>query len=153
MSEWYDNRIASAIKGTNPMVMVAMSGGFATFGDVQFLPGYSVLLPKRNVASLNDLSLTERVAFLADMTLLGDALLAVTNAQRINYDILGNTDNFLHAHVFPRYGTESPERLQKPVWLYSPDHWSNPKYHYDPQRDDELRHKITQYLEQRITEL
>ncbi|WP_125766599.1 HIT family protein [Lapidilactobacillus wuchangensis] len=135
------------------MVMAVMSGGFATFGDIQFLPGYSVLLPKRNVASLNDLSLAERAAFLTDMSLLGDALLAVTKAQRINYDILGNTDNFLHAHVFPRYETEAPERLRKPVWLYSADHWSDEKYQYNPERDDELRHKITQYLEQRLEKL
>lgn len=149
MSEWYEDRIASAVSGTNPMVMLEMSGGFVCFGDVQFLPGYSVLLPKRNVASLNDLTMNERINFLKDMSLLGDALLEACSVERVNYDILGNTDNFLHAHVFPRYMTETPERLKKPVWLYSPDHWSDPKYQYDPKRDDELRNRITTILQKK----
>ncbi|GAA3196870.1 HIT family protein [Lentilactobacillus kefiri] len=146
MHNWRENRIASAINGTNPMVMAELPGGFAVFGDTQFLPGYSVLLPKRQVASLNDLSIEQRTVFLRDMSILGDAVLKATGALRVNYDILGNTDNFLHAHVFPRYQTEAPERLKKPVWLYSPDYWYDDTYAYDPQRDDELRNKITDIL-------
>lgn len=128
------------------MVMTEMKGGFAVFGDVQFLPGYSVLLPKRNVSSLNDLNMVERTDFLKDMSILGDAILKVCQVERVNYDILGNTDNFLHAHVFPRYPTEAPERLKKPVWLYTPDHWTDSKYQYDVIRDKELRDEITKYL-------
>ncbi|EHO50043.1 HIT family protein [Lentilactobacillus kisonensis] len=146
MINWQDNRIKSAINGTNPMVMAELLGGFAVFGDTQFLPGYSVLLPKRQVSSLNDLSISERKAFLLDMSILGDAVLDATRALRINYDILGNTDNFLHAHVFPRYQTEPAKRLKKPVWLYSPDHWVNERYAYNPERDGELRHRITEFL-------
>lgn len=146
MMKWYENRIASAINGTNPMVMAELKGGYAVLGDVQFLPGYSVLLPKRNVSSLNELDISERIAFLRDMSILGDAILYACKAQRINYDILGNTDNFLHAHVFPRYETEDYQRLKKPVWLYSPDHWHDSKYRYNPQKHDQLRNKITSYL-------
>ncbi|GAF40302.1 hypothetical protein FC83_GL003314 [Agrilactobacillus composti DSM 18527 = JCM 14202] len=80
------------------------------------------------------------------MSILGDAVLAATQALRINYDILGNTDNFLHAHVFPRYQAEDPARLKKPVWLYSPDHWTAETYRYDPRQHDTLRAKITAYL-------
>lgn len=115
MEKWYDNRIKSALDGTNPMVMKEMPGGFAVFGDVQFLPGYSVLLPKKDVSSLNDLNLDERTLFLRDMSILGDTISEACQPIRINYDILGNTDNFLHAHVFPRYLTESAERLKMPV--------------------------------------
>lgn len=146
MTNWQENRIQSALDGTNPMVMMALPGGFAVYGDTQFLPGYSVLLPKRQVSSLNDLTIPERVAFLKDMSILGDAVLQATHALRINYDILGNADQFLHAHVFPRYQTEPAERLQKPVWLYSPEHWSNNKYLYQPGRDDKFRAKITALL-------
>ena len=34
------------------------------------------------------------------MSVLGDAILAACSPLRVNYDILGNTDQFLHAHVF-----------------------------------------------------
>lgn len=146
MVEWYNDRIASAINGTNPMVMKEMPGGYAVFGDVQFLPGYCVLLPKRNVSSLNELNIEERTLFLRDMSILGDAILTVCKPERVNYDILGNTDNFLHAHVFPRYSTETPERLKKPVWLYDSSYWSDSKFHYNPEQHDKIRLKITNYL-------
>lgn len=37
---------------------------------------------------------------------IGDALLDVTKAHRINYEILGNSEPELHAHIFPRYEDE-----------------------------------------------
>lgn len=146
MEDWKQDRIASAINGTNPMVMCELRGGFAVYGDTQFLPGYSVMLPKREVASLNELSMQERALFLQDMSLLGDALLSSTNAVRVNYDILGNTDAFLHAHVFPRYTSEPKARRLKPVWLYDVDYWTNQKYQYNPDKDEQVRNRITKYL-------
>ena len=108
--EWKKDRIGSAIRGENPMVIATLKSGFAVIGDTQFLPGYCVLLPNRNVNSLNNLSLNERRDFLIDMSLIGDAILTVCNPRRINYEILGNTDVFLHAHIFPRYEWEEEER-------------------------------------------
>ena len=37
---------------------------------------------------------------------LGDAVLLVTGAERINYEILGNVEPALHAHVIPRHTNE-----------------------------------------------
>jgi len=51
MKQWFEDRIGSAINDSNPMVMAELEDGYAVFGDVQFLPGYSVLLPKRHVSS------------------------------------------------------------------------------------------------------
>lgn len=73
---WQDNRIQAAIDGTNPMVMAELPGGFAVFGDVQFLPGYCVLLPKQNITDLNHLEEPARTLFLQSMAQLGDAVLA-----------------------------------------------------------------------------
>lgn len=77
--EWYENRILSSKNGTNPMLIKELKGGYAVFGDVQFLPGYCVLLPKREVNSLNDLPLEEREQFLSDMSILGDAIIHSCN--------------------------------------------------------------------------
>lgn len=98
------------------------------------------------MTSLNELNIQERTLFLRDMSIIGDVLLEVCSAERINYDILGNTDNFLHAHIFPRYKTEPSERRVMPVWLYSSDHWHNAKYQYDPVQHGELRQKIADRL-------
>ena len=144
--EWYENRILSAINGTNPMLIKELKGGYAVFGDVQFLPGYCVLLPKKEVNSLNVLTLEEREQFLSDMSVLGDAIIQSCTPIRVNYDILGNTDNFLHAHVFPRYEWESEERKKMPVWLYDSSNWHNKEASYNPIKHDEIRNSILEYL-------
>jgi len=63
------------------------------------------------VPNLNALGAQERIAFLSDMSRLGDALLKVTGALRINYAIFGNQEPALHAHVIPRY-LDEPEALR-----------------------------------------
>lgn len=144
---WQSNRILSASNGTNPMLIKEMKSGFAVFGDVQFLPGYCVLLPKKEVATLNDLDLPKRKQFLTDMSILGDAIIASCQPLRVNYDILGNTDNYLHAHVFPRYEWENDEQKTKPVWLYSPTNWDSKETNYQPEKHDKVRGKISAYLD------
>ncbi|MFD8943798.1 diadenosine tetraphosphate hydrolase, partial [Streptomyces californicus] len=42
--DWRTDRIGSALRGGNPAVLRRLEAGFAVIGDVQFLPGYSVLL-------------------------------------------------------------------------------------------------------------
>lgn len=144
--DWHKDRIGSALNGTNPMVMAELKGSFAAFGDTQFLPGYCVILPKRKVASSNDLAINERASFLCDMSLEGDVLLKVCSCQRVNDDILGNTDQFLHAHIFPRYLTENSKKLAKPVWLYDSHFWTDSKYHYNANKHGKIRQDITEEL-------
>lgn len=145
--EWYENRILSAKNGTNPMVIKELKGGFVVFGDAQFLPGYCVLLPKKEVNSLNELTLNEREQYLLDMSIVGDAILEVCKSLRVNYDILGNTDNYLHAHIFPRYMWEEESRKRMPVWLYDKSNWSNEETAYDSKKHDKIRNDILNYLE------
>lgn len=128
------------------MVFAKLASGYAVIGDTQFLPGYCVLLPNREVSSLNELSVSERGQFLTDMSLIGDAILAVCHATRINYDILGNTDAFLHAHIFPRYAWEKEERRKMPVWLYDADNWHDPDKQFSEEKHGVLKQKLADYL-------
>jgi len=75
-----------------------------------------VLLPDPVVPHLNALSLAARSQFLSDMAAVGDALLAVTEAVRINYAIFGNVEPALHAHVFPRRSNESEAARTAQPW-------------------------------------
>ena len=127
-------RVEAARAGTNPTVMCRMPSGWAVLGDVQGFRGYSLLLPDPVVVDLNALDASARVQFLSDMTVIGDALLDVTDAYRINYDILGNTDAALHAHIFPRYSDEPDEYRPRPVWV-SPQRNAEP---FDVARDKSL---------------
>ena len=70
-------------------------------------------------------------AVLADAALLGDALLAVTGATRINCAIFGNLEAALHVHVVPRYAHESAELCTAQPWDYD---W-NAAPRFDAQRD------------------
>ncbi len=61
---------------------------------------------------------SQRVEFLCDMALIGDALMEVTGAYRINYAIMGNSDPVLHAHIVPRYQIEPEELRTGQPWSY-----------------------------------
>jgi diadenosine tetraphosphate (Ap4A) HIT family hydrolase len=113
-------RVALARSGDNPTRVARLASGWVVLGDSQLLPGYCVLLSDPVVGSINELSGSERARFLADMVAIGDALLAVTDAYRINYEIQGNGDPALHAHIFARYLSEDAERRRCPVWMYDP---------------------------------
>jgi diadenosine tetraphosphate (Ap4A) HIT family hydrolase len=115
------NQVIAAREGRDPKVIARMFSGWAVFGERQFVRGYALLLPDPVVPNLNALGAKERIAFLSDMSRLGDALLKVTGAARINYAIFGNQDPALHAHVIPRYHDEpAPLRAAQP-WAYD---WS-----------------------------
>lgn len=120
MTTLIHERVRLARNGENPTVFGRMVSGWAVLGDCQFPLGYSLLLPDPVVPSINHLDGPARVQFLADMAAIGDALLAVTGAYRINYEIQGNTDQALHVHVFARYADEDAEGIKGPVWMYGP---------------------------------
>ncbi len=104
-------QVIAARDGKEPRVVARLTSGWVIFGERQFVRGYVLLLPDPVVPALNALGAQERGQFLLDMARLGDALLKVTDALRINYAILGNLEPALHAHVIPRYATE-PEALR-----------------------------------------
>ncbi|MGW7433424.1 diadenosine tetraphosphate hydrolase [Streptomyces sp. NPDC054861] len=129
--DWRTDRIGSALRGENPTVLRRLTSGFAVIGDVQFLPGYSVLLADDpGVQRLSDLPRPRRLSFLSDMDRLGEAVERACRRldrdfRRVNLEILGNTDPFLHAHVWPRFAWEPAELACMPVWLYPRDRWKD----------------------------
>lgn len=93
-------------EGRFPASVTRLSSGWVIMGERQVLAGYCLLLPDPVVPDLNSLLGDSRGRFLLDMSLVGDALLALTGAVRINYAIFGNVEPALHAHIFPRLATE-----------------------------------------------
>ena len=98
-------QVEAARRGELARVIARMRSGWAVLGDPQITRGYCLLLPDPVVTDLNALSGDARRQFLDDMAALGDAVLAVTGAERINYEILGNVEPALHAHVIPRHAS------------------------------------------------
>ncbi|MCA9321044.1 MAG: hypothetical protein KDB53_09930 [Planctomycetes bacterium] len=105
-------------QGREPRRVCRVDSGWVVLGESQFLRGYSLLLPDPVVPHLNALEPEARQRFLWEMSILGDALLELTGAVRMNYEMLGNLEPALHAHVFPRYAEEPEDLRTKPVWSY-----------------------------------
>jgi diadenosine tetraphosphate (Ap4A) HIT family hydrolase len=99
-----------------PAAVARVRSGWVVMGERQVLTGYCLLLPDPVVPHLNALASEVRAQFLSDMALVGDALLAVTAALRINYAIFGNVDPALHAHIFPRHATEPESTRTAQPW-------------------------------------
>jgi len=111
-------QVVAAREGRDPRVIARLFSGWAVFGERQFLRGYVLLLPDPVVPTLNALGAKERSLFLLDMARLGDALLKVTGAIRINYAIFGNVEPALHAHIIPRYADEAEKLRTAQPWAY-----------------------------------
>ncbi|MGW2478444.1 diadenosine tetraphosphate hydrolase [Streptomyces sp. NPDC001571] len=155
-SDWRASRIESALRGENPTVLRRLRAGFAAIGDVQFLPGYSVLLvDDPRVQRLSELPRDKRLRFLADMDVLGEAVECACRRldpefRRVNLEILGNTDGFLHAHVWPRFAWEPGHLVRVPVWLYPRENWQDERHALAP-RHEVLRREISDELERLTT--
>jgi diadenosine tetraphosphate (Ap4A) HIT family hydrolase len=134
--------VAAARSGHLPNVISRLDSGWAILGEQQILPGYCLLLPDPVAPHLNALSGMHRDRFLQDMAKLGDAVLKVTGAVRINYEMLGNLEPALHAHVIPRYKDENPALATKPIWFYD---WSMAKP-FNRDEDSDLLQQIKREL-------
>ncbi|MFT3895711.1 MAG: hypothetical protein QM730_29165 [Anaerolineales bacterium] len=144
----YIQRIESARNGTNPAVICQVPSGWVFLANLQYLRGYCILQADPIVELLNSLTQKERERYLFDTTLVGDALLEVTNAYRINYATLGNTEPVLHTHVVPRYFDEPEEFRANGPWSYPLEYQAS--ILFDFERDKELMEKICAAIQKRL---
>jgi len=139
--DFRSDRVGTALVGINPTVLRRLSAGFAVIGDLQHLPGYCVLITDTpGVDQLTDLDSDQQQAFLDDAALLARVVSTVCRRdpqfRRINVEVQGNTDAFLHAHVTPRYAWEPADVVGWPAALH---HWNGrvtDKHRLGPQHDD-----------------
>lgn len=108
-------RVRLAREGRNPYVIARLESGWVVAGDVQPLPGYCLLLPDPVVGSLNTLPEDLRALYGRDVARVGDALLHVTGAHRVNYETWGNAEEALHTHIVPRYAYEPESKRRLPA--------------------------------------
>ena len=110
MSNLIEQRVEAARLGENPYVIARMPSGWLVIGDVQPLPGYCLLLADPVVESPNHLREADRIQYSLDVLRIGDALLQVTGAYRINYMTLANLEPSLHTHIIPRFSDEPEDK-------------------------------------------
>lgn len=110
-----ERKILSAREGTLALCIGRMQSGWLVLADTQPVVGYCQLLADPIVPSLNALSPDARADYLRDTVLVGDALLDVLAAARINYETWCNLVPVLHTHVVPRYADEPDEQRVAPL--------------------------------------
>ncbi len=142
MSTLIHQRVRDYRDGRNPKTIARVNSGWVVLGDVQFLAGYSLLLPDPVVESLNSLNRDQRKTYLYEMMVIGDALLKVTGAYRINYEILGNSEPALHTHIFPRFMSEQDDLRRNPDWSYN---WADAP-RFDLEGDRSLIDSIAEFI-------
>jgi diadenosine tetraphosphate (Ap4A) HIT family hydrolase len=128
-----------------PAAVTRLRSGWVVMGDRQVLTGYCLLLPDPVVPHLNALPSDMRGQFLSDMAMVGDSLLATTQALRVNYAIYGNVDPALHAHIFPRRTTEPEATRTAQPWALD---W-NAAPSYSEALHGELKRRIADDLQRR----
>jgi diadenosine tetraphosphate (Ap4A) HIT family hydrolase len=129
--------------GDAPALVARLPSGWVVMGDRQVFPGCCLLLADPVADHLNALTFAHRAQFLADMALIGDAVIATTGAIRANYAIFGNVEPALHAHVFPRLASEPEATRTAQPWAFD---WNLAPVYSDALHG-ELRRRIAAHLE------
>ena len=148
MSITVEQGVEQARAGTHHALVCRVPSGWVVLCEMQYLSGYCIHLSDPVVPDLNVLDQAQREQYLSDMAIIGDALLEVTGAYRINYAIMGNSDPALHAHIVPRYRSEpDPYRTNTPCSY--PKEVMDARL-FDQERDAELIAKLAEAIERRV---
>lgn len=94
--------------------IVELGASVAYLADDQFFPGWCVLVLKRHATELWHLAPAERGALMDEVTRMAQALAAVFEAVKMNYELLGNQIGHIHWHLIPRLGDDPAPRM--PAW-------------------------------------
>lgn len=140
------DRIALIHSKKNSYFVKEFSTGFVVLGDHQYWPGYTLFLAKKHVSELHELSKSERDTFLKEMATVAEAVWHAFSPKKLNYELLGNTDNHLHWHIFPRYKNELFPK--QPTWIVDSAIRKSEKYVPTKNKLNELKEKLLSALSQ-----
>lgn len=90
--------------GKNQHFVRELETGYVVLGDYQYFQGYTLFLCKRHEKELFGLEPGFQQKFLKEMTLVAEAVAKAFDAEKMNYELLGNSEWHLHWHLFPRRG-------------------------------------------------
>lgn len=108
------DRIADIKAGTNPYFVTELHTGYVVIGDHQLFKGYTLFLYREHKTELHELDPETKTKFLGEMSLVAEAVFKAFKPRKLNYELLGNTDNHMHWHIFPRHHNDPlPQRT---IW-------------------------------------
>jgi len=111
-------RIALIKTNKNPYFIKELETGYVVLGDYQLFRGYTLFIYKEHKSELHQLSTQKRQKFLAEMAVVAEAVYRAVKPHKMNYELLGNTEEHMHWHLFPRHANDPmPNRA---VWCIDP---------------------------------
>lgn len=139
------NRIKMIQEGKNPYFVKELETGYVVIGDYQFYKGYTLFLSKIHTDELHKLKTNFRKKFLEEMSQVAEAVYHSFEPRKLNYELLGNTDNHLHWHLFPRYKDDpDPKRA---VWVIDKSIRSNENTRPNNMELKNLRNTLLKHFE------
>lgn len=114
-------RIQMIKENANPWFVKELETGYVVMGDNQHFKGYTLFLCKEHKIELFQLDYGTKIKFLEEMSVVAEAVAKAFNAEKMNYELLGNGDTHLHWHLFPRVSGDIENYGNKgkgPVWWY-----------------------------------
>ncbi|MDE7123954.1 MAG: HIT family protein [Eubacterium sp.] len=113
------NTIKKSLSGENPYFVKELKTGIVVIGWNQHFYGYTLFMCKRHATELYELESEFQAEYLKEMVVVSKAVSKAFDAEKMNYECLGNGDTHLHFHLFPRkYGDlgEFGNNGKGPVW-------------------------------------
>lgn len=107
-------RIDQIKNGANPHFVIELETGYVVLGDHQFYKGYTIFLCKQHKNELHELDPEFRFLFLKEMSIVAEAVFKAFHPVKLNYELLGNTDDHMHWHIFPRHADDPLPK--QPIW-------------------------------------
>ncbi len=117
------DRIQMIKDGSNPYFVKELETGYVVMGDYQQFRGYTLFLFKEHISELFHLDEEVRSTYLKEMTMVAEAVYNVFQPDKLNYELLGNSDAHLCWHLFPRRQGDTP--IPGPVWYISKEDMFN----------------------------
>ena len=144
------NRIKMIEDRINPYFVKELETGYVVIGDNQHFKGYTVFLCKEHKTELFQLDYSKKMKFLEEMSVVAEAVSKAFDAEKMNYELLGNGDTHLHWHLFPRkngdienYGNNG----KGPVWWYPMDKMYSNDNRPSSAELEEMKTKLLEELE------
>lgn len=131
------DRIELIKKNENPYFVIELETGYVVLGDHQRFNGYTLFLCKEHVSELHQLEFNFKMKYLEEMSLVAEAVQKAFDAEKMNYELLGNGDTHVHWHLFPRWSGDMP--VKGPVWWLPKEEMYNDMYRPN---EDELKKSI-----------
>lgn len=85
--------------------------------DDQTWPGWSILILKKHVTEIFEMSPAERAAAIEEVSEAARILKTAFGATKMNIELLGNQEPHIHWHIVPRRSDDPA--WNKPIWTHA----------------------------------